>query len=303
MNQILDIVNTGIVIIDKQYKVREWNHWMAIHSGITKEDVVGNNIFNKFPELNSPSFQRIFKSVMSMGITTYLSHRLHKYLFPCRLTGVYSSVFENMQQRCTLAPVINENKEIDGVLITVIDVTESMVLEKNLKEINLIDSLTQIYNRRFLDKKLKEEFLRYKRHSIPFSIMMMDLDNFKRVNDTYGHYMGDFVLKNLSAKIKNLIRGSDILTRFGGEEFCCILPDTDERGAFIIAERVRLAVAEHEIISNMITINLTISLGVAQINSEMADQNELIIIADKAMYKAKKEGRNQVCHGSEIIMN
>ncbi len=292
--QILDVVNIGIAIIDKQYTVREWNHWLAMHSGISQEEIVGKSVFRFFPDLNNQSFIRGVKSVITFGNTIYFSQRLHKYLFPCKLSGAYASVFEYMQQQCTLAPVYNEETGANEVLITVIDVTESLYLEKSLREINLMDALTRVYNRRYLDQRLKEEILRYNRYQRPLSLIMLDLDHFKGVNDTFGHSCGDMILEKVSAMVTILIRGSDLIARYGGEEFCCVLPDTDLDGALLVAERIRANVEAMHLNCDERPIKVTVSLGIAEASPATNKPADLLKAADKAMYKAKRAGRNRV---------
>ena len=295
IRQLLDIVNNGMVIIDRNYKVQEWNHWMTIHIGISREDILQKNIFSSFPDLNNQSFLRSLKSVLTFGNTVFFSQKLHNYLFPCRLTGVYASEFTYMQQRCTMAAIHNDNKNtVEEVLITVQDVTESVVMEKHLREMNLIDALTKIYNRRHLDQRLKEEFLRYKRHTRPLSLIMFDLDHFKTVNDTYGHNCVDKILKEISALVITLIRDTDILARYGGEEFCCVLPETKIDRALSVAERIRKTTEETEFFHDGIKVKVTLSLGVAEISPETDIPEKLVRKADEALYRVKKDGRNQV---------
>lgn len=158
----------------------------------------------------------------------------------------------------------------------------------------VIDELTGVYNRRYLDEQMTARLAEAQRYTAPFSIGLVDIDHFKRVNDTYGHQAGDKVLAETAGLIRRQMRKEDLLARYGGEEFAVMLPHTDRLGAAILAERVREAIAEHDFVTPAATINITISMGLASFPlDEAADDAELLKIADTRLYEAKAEGRNQ----------
>jgi diguanylate cyclase len=294
LNQIFDAINLGIVIVDADLKIQKWNRWMEIHSGIEAGDVVGKSALESFPNLDSPKFIRSCKSVFSFGNFCFFSQKLHGYLFPFKSSSYVGSEFEFMQQSCAMGPLRDENNEIKNLFIYVQDVTEVAVYEQKLVELNMRDGLTGIYNRGFMETKLSEEYFRHKRYSRAFSIVMFDIDHFKKVNDEHGHQCGDFILKSLSSRISAAIRNIDFLFRYGGEEFCCILPETDLEGAELVAERFREVIMDMENNFNGSVIKITISLGVADLNHDMESPNDLIQRADEALYEAKRGGRNRV---------
>jgi len=193
-----------------------------------------------------------------------------------------------------MGPLRDENNNIKYLFVYVQDVTEVAIYENKLLEMNMRDGLTGIYNRRFLETILKNEFSRHKRYGGVFSIIMFDIDYFKKVNDTYGHQCGDFILKSISSRSSALIRNIDYLARYGGEEFCCVLPETGIKPAISVAERFRTAIFEQENNYDGNVIKVTISLGVAEFRDEIESVNMLINKADEALYRAKKEGRNKV---------
>jgi diguanylate cyclase (GGDEF)-like protein len=293
-NQIFDAINIGLVILDRDLKVQKWNRWMEVHSGITEEKIIGSPIFETFPNLNNPKFQRSCKSVFSFGNFGFFSQKLHHYLFPFKSTSYFESTFEYMQQNCVMGPLRDENNFIQNLFIYIQDVTEVAVYEHKLVELNLKDGLTGIFNRRYFEVKLREEFGRCKRYGGELSLVMFDIDFFKKVNDGYGHQCGDFVLKSVSSRISSIIRNVDYLFRYGGEEFCCMLPETKFDGAMQAAERFRNAVMEMENNFNQAIIKITISLGVAGLNDEVGSAEVFIQKADEALYRAKREGRNRV---------
>lgn len=294
IRQILDVLNQGIVIFDKQYKVTEWNQWMVLHSSIEREDIIGKNLFLFFPDLNNPSFLRNCKAVFNFGNIAFLSQKIHSYLFKFKLTGSQLGEFEYMQQSSVIAPLKDDNDTIESCIITIQDVTESVIVERKLRTMNMVDSLTEVFNRRHLDLRMTEEFSRHKRYNYNFSIIMFDIDNFKEVNDTYGHQFGDNVLKEVARRAHDTLRESDILTRYGGEEFCCILPETDINGAIPVAERIRSDVAGDTFGDSTHQISLSVSLGVAQIEKKIMRPEEVLNNADLALLKAKQEGKNRV---------
>lgn len=166
-------------------------------------------------------------------------------------------------------------------------------LLKKLTEKSRIDSLTNCYNKAEILSQIERFLLLFLRHKDPFSLIMYDIDYFKKINDTYGHLAGDYVLIKLSNIVKSLLRKSDICGRFGGEEFIIILPKTKVAGALKLANRIREACQKYSFEYNGKKIDVTISLGVttANINDSVAS---LIERCDKALYDAKKNGRNRV---------
>ena len=178
-----------------------------------------------------------------------------------------------------------------GTAALIRDVTEEVRLNKELEKLSTSDALTGLYNRRFLDNRLQVETSRSKRYSSELSIIIFDVDHFKKFNDEYGHSQGDRVLQSLGATLMDAVRDLDLPCRYGGEEFLVILPETGLEGAHKIAERLRIIVENTEVDG----LSVTISLGVASCNKgKLEDPSKFIEIADKALYEAKQNGRNQV---------
>lgn len=164
-----------------------------------------------------------------------------------------------------------------------------------LYELATKDGLTKLYIYRHFYSLLETELKRAKRYSHVLSLLMMDIDNFKNINDTYGHLIGDRVLKEIAATIKTTVRNIDIPARYGGEEFTVILPETSAKDARIIAERLRTNISEIAVtINETTTIRPTISIGIAEFPLCAQNEQELIDLADKALYKAKNDGKNCV---------
>jgi len=157
----------------------------------------------------------------------------------------------------------------------------------------LTDTLTGMSNRRAVDKKLIEEFTRFQRYGHPCSLLICDLDEFKIINDTFGHSTGDTVLKKVAHIIKGSLRACDFVGRYGGEEFMVILPDTPADGATAAAEKLRMTVDDSDFFYDTEDVNVTISIGVSQFNKD-DDYGVVFDRADKALYEAKSKGRNKV---------
>ncbi len=293
-SQIFDMVNTGIVILDKNLKVYKWNRWMETYSKLPSEKVIGSSIFSFFPNLDESWFKRNCKSVLAFGNFAFFSQKLHGYCFPFKAVNTLGSEIEFMQQNCTMGPLRNDNNQIEYLYITVQDVTEVAVYEKKLIEMNVKDGLTGIYNRRHLETKLSEEFERHKRYSTSFSMIMLDIDHFKKINDTHGHQCGDFVLKALTALIGKRMRTVDVLARYGGEEFCCLLPETSLEPAIALAEHLRKIVEKNIFEFNDTKLTITISQGVSEMRKNIESTEAMLKLADDALYEAKRTGRNKV---------
>ncbi len=164
----------------------------------------------------------------------------------------------------------------------------------HIKDISIKDALTGLYNRRYFDEILQHEYLRAKRYNLPLSLIMVDIDYFKSVNDTFGHLTGDKVLQELAKLIKNSVRQVDVVARFGGEEFAIILLNTSLEKASNMAERLRRIIEKHTILINGNKINITISAGISGIRKDTLSERDIVEEADKALFKAKTSGRNKV---------
>ena len=159
----------------------------------------------------------------------------------------------------------------------------------------LRDALTHAYNKRYFQDRIDSEFRFADRHRVPLSLIMIDIDHFKPVNDTHGHLAGDAVLTEISAAIARSIRNEDVFSRYGGEEFAIICRATSERDTAILAERLRRLVAGLQVVHDGTPIAVTISVGVATCPAdEIADATDLIAAADRALYRAKQRGRDCV---------
>lgn len=172
-------------------------------------------------------------------------------------------------------------------------VSELTIVEEQLKKLTITDPLTNLLNRRGIMNWLNDEGIRFKRNANPFTLFLIDIDFFKEINDEYGHNIGDITLKVISETMNNSIRAQDYIARWGGDEFLLVLPETSLDGGFVIAEKMRKKIAEHNIIKDNINLDVTISLGGCDFREGMTIYS-CLEMADKALYRSKANGRNMV---------
>ena len=174
------------------------------------------------------------------------------------------------------------------------DITSHKQTEIALKELAHHDPLTGAANRRYFFERASQELARTKRRSTPLSIAELDIDHFKKINDQNGHAAGDKVLKSLSGDCQRLLREADLFARIGGEEFAVLLPDTNLDGAVCLAERLRGTIADNKFSLNGAEFGCTVSIGVSMLRTTDACAEDILLRADSALYKAKRNGRNRV---------
>jgi two-component system, cell cycle response regulator len=172
---------------------------------------------------------------------------------------------------------------------------ELMETNRRLELLSVTDGLTKLHNHRFFQDELAKKFEETQRYERPLSLAMIDIDFFKKVNDTYGHAVGDDVLKQVARLYESSVRSTDLVARYGGEEFAVMMPETELEDALVLAEKIRSLIESSPIDTQAGPLPITVSMGVASVpRSKIHSAKELIIAADKALYRAKKSGRNQV---------
>jgi diguanylate cyclase (GGDEF)-like protein len=166
---------------------------------------------------------------------------------------------------------------------------------EEIHRLTIVDALTHVYNRRYLLEFLSRELASAARYRRPLALTLFDVDHFKLINDAHGHLGGDFTLRELAACLKPIARTTDVLARFGGEEFAVVMPDTTHDQAMVCAERLRLQIAGHPFCFNASTYTVTVSLGVSTFMGEdWMTTHKLIGQADQNLFRAKRNGRNRV---------
>lgn len=247
-------------------------------SGYKKEEIIGYTVY----DINPEEFADIHYKA-DMELLTNKGKQVYETKF---------ETFEGIQRDVILtkATFVNAKNEVAGLIGVITDITARKEMEENLKIISTTDHLTKLCNRIKFNQALNDEINRVKRYHNDLSIIMFDIDHFKKVNDNFGHPVGDEILITLSALVKSMARNTDIVARWGGEEFIILTKDTDIKGAAMLAERIREKIQEHHFEK---VNSITCSFGVTGF-LENDDMNTLILRADTALYKAKNTGRNRV---------
>jgi len=224
-------------------------------------------------------------------ITSYIF--IHKNIIvPVRKMSEAISNFHD--NSCNIVEFKTNDNEI-GIMIKEFFIMKKKLVGdyQTLEGISLTDELTGISNRRAFFERAESVLKISHRNQTAFSIMILDIDFFKRINDTYGHLVGDDILKYLVNNIANEMRSSDIFARFGGEEFIILLPDTEESGCYGLAQKIRTIIERNPYTDNKLRIPMTVSIGISQFRDEN-EIRDIITRADEALYRAKDHGRNKV---------
>lgn len=297
----LESVEVGLVVLDLDFRVQAWNGFMENHSGITASRIRDKVIFDVFPDIPQAWLARKVDAVALLNTRAFTSWEQRPYLFKFRNTRPITGTEEFMFQNLTISPLSGPSGQVEKVCLMVYDVTDiassKRALERaneQLAKLSMTDRLTGLLNRGTWENLVDAEYERYRRYGQATSLVMFDIDHFKKVNDTHGHLAGDEVIKHTATVTKNNLRQSDTAGRYGGEEFGIILPETDAEGARIICERIRESIAQSVVETTVAPIEYTISMGIAQLSDGPENYMQWMQQADKALYAAKEGGRNRV---------
>lgn len=300
MMGVLHSINVGIVVIDRDYKVTLWNDFMVNRSGKRADTAMGKNIFDLFEEIPTNWFTRKVESVFELGNRAFTTWEQRPYLMKFKNHRPVTGLAEFMYQNITFIPLVGVDGNVNHVGIVIYDVTDMAVGKKalegandELERLSRTDRLTELYNRGYWEECLQREFERYKRTGQRTTLIMFDIDHFKKVNDTYGHQAGDEVIRQTSRTLRRTIRKTDYAGRYGGEEFGVILVDTDASNALILADRLRTRIEALTVSYDKLKIQYTISLGVAELDKSVGEYKQWLERADQSLYYSKKHGRNQ----------
>ncbi len=297
---IVDRTHAGIFVINRDMELVLWNQFMEVHSGRKARTLLGKNLFDEFPELPRKWLTRKVENVFILKNFSFTSWEQRPYLFKFPHNRPVTGGVDCMRQNCTLMPVKTTAGEVEYVCFTLFDVTDTSIYQQQLKaltqelrEVGNRDGLTQLFNRRYIEETLSKEFNRARRYAHPLTVILTDIDHFKQVNDTHGHLAGDEVLRIISRRLQNSLRDTDILGRYGGEEFLIVLPNTGTRGGKVLAERLRHAIESEPVAFGDTHLSINVSLGITELREDSRDYEQLVGEADQALYQSKEGGRNQ----------
>ncbi len=311
LHWLIDMVQTievGLVVLDRDYNIQLWNGFMENHSGVTPNSIKGQNLFSRFPELPATWLKQKMESVFMLKNRTFISWEQRPYVFKFKnyrpITGRADFMFQNV----TLLPLASLTGQITHISLIVYDVSDIAVnklqlkaANEQLKQVSQTDGLTQLHNRHYWQQCLEHEYERYSRYAETASLVMIDIDHFKTINDTYGHVAGDKVIQHIAHQLKQVVRETDCIGRYGGEEFAVLMPNTNGEDAKRFSERLREKIAESSVVYEGQKIHVTISLGASELGKHISSGSGWISSADKALYAAKQNGRNcSVLHSAPV---
>jgi diguanylate cyclase (GGDEF)-like protein/PAS domain S-box-containing protein len=322
---LLDHSPIGHFVVQRDFMVVFWNRCLETWTGIPRNEIVGHSIIERFPHLGEPKYASRIKSMFTGGPPTIFSSQLHKLLVPAPLPGgkfriQYSVVTAvpdkegdgfyalfSLQDVTSLSEAIEDHQlalkkaaeEMDErkkVEVKLVRYTEELKrLNQVLKERSIRDGLTGLFNHRYFYYYLRREFLLSSRTGTDLACLLLDLDNFKKLNDSYGHQFGDMVLKTVAERIRKSVRETDVVSRYGGEEFAILLPGTELEGAIVIAEKIRTRIENQAFPHSNLAVGVTVSIGISASSAHATGKpQDLLAYADSALYRAKAAGRNCV---------
>lgn len=296
--QILQNIEVGLIVYDRNFRVEVWNGFMENHSGISSGSAKGQELFELLPAL--PQNWLIYKSdsVFKLGVQAHCNWQQEPHMTEFEHVRPFTGQSSLMFQNITLFPLFSSDKAIDRVCALVYDVSEEANNMLQLQSLSRTDALTGLFNRGHWQSLFEQEFARCRRYGGTSSVILLDIDHFKSVNDTYGHPVGDTVIQLVSESIKQTFRETDLCGRYGGEEFAILLPNTDINDATMVAERLRKKVAEssfeYDVDGKQGELTITISLGVDAFSTDYVSSQQWLEEVDKLLYQAKEGGRNKV---------
>ncbi len=249
--------------------------------------------------MRAPSIDAVLNDVNLLSLVPEEEHTNAQLRYTSLISGRLSGAKTVVKNRCFDGEIryfcVYDNLiEWDGepaVQAVIEDITDRVKLEAKLRQLSVTDPLTEIYNRRELDRVLNQEFQRGQRYDHPFSVILLDIDHFKIINDTYGHDVGDSTLKAIANTLRDTLRQTDVLGRWGGEEFLIVCPSTGIQGALHLANTLRARIANMTLRD---VKSITVSIGVASLHNDDTQISDILKRADNALYDAKRNGRNCV---------
>jgi diguanylate cyclase (GGDEF)-like protein/PAS domain S-box-containing protein len=292
VEQMLD----GMVVLDDQQRIIDINPSARKMIKKGAEIKIGDNLSSVLPDLHSSligtknrSNTQVLTFQESSAELRYMDVRFAIIKGIKAGTNCTLLILRDITKRKTIEDSLNQaNQELEK------RIEEIQILQHQLREESIRDPLTNLYNRRYLEDSLQREFARAHRDEYPISVIMADIDHFKRVNDTYGHSVGDEVLQQLSQILLTSFRLEDIICRYGGEEFIIVMPSTTVETAFIRTENFRDTLEKTTMEISGQKVQITLSAGVAVYPLDGSSVEDVINAADRALYQAKSAGRNQV---------
>ncbi|MCW8345072.1 diguanylate cyclase [Vibrio sp. ZSDZ65] len=297
--QLIDTLDAGLIVVDKEHKVCAWNSFMQNYSGVNADQIMGRSLFECYPNLPEKWLKTKLSSTEKMRTRGFSNWKDRPIIFEFKNFSPISQGLLNMYQNMVITPLKSPTGEITHFAIMLQDVSDIAKSQMHLKrsnekltELGRVDGLTGLFNRAYWESCVIEAFNEAKTKNRQPTLVMFDIDYFKRVNDNFGHSFGDEVIKETASQLSKAARGSDVCGRYGGEEFAVLLNDTTADQAYYFAERLRKRIESLDIETTEGSLKYTISLGIAELTTDDSNHVEWLKRADKALYQSKEAGRN-----------
>jgi len=284
--QIATHAEEAIVIIDRNSEIVFFNEGAEKVFGYIGSEIVGQKLDTLLPERFHIQHDMMIHEFGNSETRVKHADERHRQIYGRRKSG------EEFVASASIFDLSHGDQKFYGALVR--DISKNRKTEEELLRLASTDPLTGAFNRREFTAIAEREALRANRYHHPLSVLMLDLDHFKRLNDTYGHSAGDKALQRFTMICTNVLRNVDVFGRWGGEEFVALLPETDIQGATVIAERLRKLTADNLLTYNDHKISFTASIGIAEFKDGETSIDGVLSRADNAVYDAKKAGRDRI---------
>jgi len=293
-------IDVGLIVMDRDHKITVWNTFMENHSDKSSNFVRSKVLFDLFPDTPLDWIRTKIDSVFKLENRAFSTWEQRPYLLEFSNYHPITGSCTYMYQNISIIPLRSTKGSVDHVCLIIYDVTniasqrkELHSANRQLEELSRTDALTQLNNRGYWEKCLQLEYRRFQRDHVPKTLIILDIDHFKAINDTYGHPAGDLIIQEVANSLRSNQRDTDISGRYGGEEYVIILGNVTEKSARIFSERLRTNIEKLVVNYTDVELSVTVSLGLAELTEDCTDPKDWLSRADKALYGAKETGRNK----------
>lgn len=303
LHWLIDMVQTievGLVVLDRQFNIQLWNGFMENHSGISPNELKGNNLFQRFPDLPADWLKQKMEQVFLLKNNVFISWEQRPYIFKFNNYRPITGRAEFMYQNITLLPLssLTGTSHISMIIYDVTDIAinklQLTAANEQLQQLTQRDELTQLFNRRHWQQLVEQEFARFSRYQEPTTLMMVDIDYLKQINDQHGHIAGDRAIQHLAHLVSRNLRNTDVACRYGANSFALLLHHCDTVQASQLAARLQFSLQQTPLLFNGSHLSFAISIGISTLNDECSGYDRWLDTADEALANAKMAGRDQI---------
>jgi diguanylate cyclase (GGDEF)-like protein/PAS domain S-box-containing protein len=297
---VLQNIDVGLVIFDREYKIQLWNGFMENHSGLRPDEVHDKALFESFPDIPEAWFRQKAEPVFELKTRTFTIWEQRPYVFKFKNYRPITGRAPHMFQNSSIIPLESIDGSVKHICLIIYDVTDVAMnredlsaANNNLNHLSRTDGLTELLSHNSWQEEFSREYKRVMRSKHASTVVLFEIDDFDKINSQHSHQAGDDVLRSVASLLKQTVRETDISGRLTNNQFGIILVDTDAKSAINLAERLRKQIMNIVINSDQAEIQFTISLGVAEIHPEFAEEPQWSSAAEKALRHAQKNGMNK----------